>query len=188
MSASSLQIMFVPSVRDYSKSAFILAAIPLTVVLASRARSRAAMFAAAVGAGIVIGVGIGFRQDVIVMVPITIACVLLFRGSRPWTSLSEKAQVLAVFMLALIVTSFPIISKFSTKGSNSYHVILLGLADPYDDGIGITRSVYRVLPYYDDAYVAGVLSARTEIETGRGLEFSSPAYDRAGRELWFDVL
>ena len=188
MSVSSLQLMFVPHVRDYSKAAFILATIPLAVTLAYRARSRVTMFAAAVAVGIVIGVGIGFRQDVIVMVPITVACVLLFRGRRPWTSLSEKAQLVAVFMLALIVTSLPIVSKFSTKGSNSYHVILLGYADPFDDALGVTRSMYRVLPYYDDAYVAAVLSARTETQTGRELVFSTPAYDRAGRELWIDVL
>ena len=188
ISTASLQLMFVPHVRDYSKGAFFLAAIPLAIVLASRARSRKAMLAAAVAAGAVIGIGLGFRQDLAVMLPITIACILLFRGARPWTNLSEKAQAIAALVVTVAITAYPILSKFSTEGSNSYHVILLGYAESFDDGLGITRAPYRVQPYYDDGYVDLVLRTRSETREGRWTSYGSLAYDRAGRELWMEIL
>ncbi len=188
ISTSSLQLMFVPHVRDYSKGAFFLAAIPLAIVLASRARSRTAMLATAVAAGTVIGIGLGFRQDLLIMLPITIACILLFRGERPWTDLSQKAQAIAALAITIGITAYPILSKFSTEGSNSYHVILLGYADSFDDGLGITRPAYRVQPYYDDGYIDVILRTRTETREGRWTSYGSLAYDRAGRQLWMEIL
>ena len=69
MATASLQLLFIPQVRDYSKASFMLATIPLTILLACRGRTRASTFAAAIGAGAVMGIGLGFRRDILVMVP-----------------------------------------------------------------------------------------------------------------------
>jgi hypothetical protein len=184
MCTASLQLTFVPHVRDYSKGAFVLATLPLVILLASRVRSRAALLATAAAAGIMIGIGMGFKRDISIMTPIAIACIVLFRGTRPWTSLLEKTQAIAILLVALVATSYPILSAFQQEGSNNFHVILLGFADPSDDALGITRSVYRVQPYYDDNYLFAMLSARREVQTGRRPGVPSPEYDAAGQELW----
>lgn len=188
MTTANLQLGFVPHIRDYSKSGFVLLTIALIIVLAHRARSRAALLAAAAAAGAVIGVGLGFRRDIMVMAPIAVACIVLFRGARPWTNLSEKAQAIAALTLTLAMASYPIVAKFWSKGSSSFHQVLLGYADAFDDGLGIARPIYRVQPYYDDSYIIAVLSARTESKEGRWPPFASIEYDRAGRELWTGLL
>ena len=188
MCTSTLQLSVAPHIRDYSKGAFILAAIPFVVALAVRARSRAAMLALAATVGVVIGLGIGFKMDVAVMAPIAIACIVLFRSRRPWTGLLEKGLAIAVLTFTVMLTAYPVTSRLVSGGSNAFHVALLGYADPFDDNLGITRSVYRYFPYYDDGYIASVVNARAEVSTGHAAPYTSPAYDRASTELWTGLL
>jgi hypothetical protein len=188
MCTSSIQLSLVPNVRDYSKGGFILAVIPLILVATLRARSRTAVIALSAAAGALIGLGLGFRMDLAIMVPIAFACIFLFRDHRPWTALVEKALAVGALTAALLVTAYPVLLKVIGGGSNSFHVILLGYADQFDDSLGITRSVYRVLPYYDDGYVEQVVNARSERTTGHWPSFGSAEYDRFGRQLWTDLL
>ena len=188
MCASTLQLSFISSIRDYSKGAFILAAMPLIVALALRATSRAALLVLAAAAGLVIGIGIGFKMDVAVMAPIVVAAIIVFRGRRPWTGLAEKAQAVAVFALVMLGASAPVLDSLSRGGSNAVHVVLLGYADPFDAGLDVQPSVYGFFPVYDDGYVAAAVRTHGRTWARRQVIMPSVEYDQASQALWFDIL
>lgn len=182
--ASTNQLALVPQVRDYSKGAFILCVLPLIAVLALRPLSRRAVWTTAAATGMLIGFGLGFKMDVAIMAPLAVTCVVLLRGRRPWTGLREKAEVVGVLIVALLVAAGPLIYQLSEGGSNSFHVILLGFTGAFDVNLGIERSLYALLPFYNDGYLANVIQGHS----GLVLDFPSRAYDAAGRDLYFDVV
>jgi len=176
-----------PHIRDYSKAPFIvLACVPLAM-LALRPLPRRAVVLLSIACGVVVGLGVGFKMDVIVMAPIFVATVWLFRGERPWRAPVEKLLATAAFLLALAVAAAPVLFRVSSGGSNGYHVIVLGYSDPFDAGLGLTRPAYSVLPFYDDGYFKAVVQEYGARSSGVVPAFPSPAYDAASRSYWLEI-
>lgn len=183
MAASTLSLKLVPHLRDYSKGAFIAAALPLVVALALRVTGRGGVMALAAATGVVAGVGIGFKMDVAVTLPLAATVIVVFRGRRPWTAILDKSLGVAALVLAFMAAAAPILIHMSSGGSNVAHVTMLGWAAPFDSALGVERSLYSILPFYSDDYVARVI----EVASGGPLQFTSPDYDRAGMALWLEV-
>lgn len=180
---STLQLALVPHVRDYSKGAFIVCVLPLIALLALWPLSRRGRWACAAAAGALIGFGLGFKMDVAIMAPLAVAAIVLLRGTRPWTALAEKAEIVGVLGVALLLAAGPLLYRLSEGGSNSFHVILLGFTDGFDANLGIERSVYAFLPFYNDGYVANVIQGHSRAV----LDFPSRAYDAAGQNLFLEM-
>ena len=188
MGLSPLQLQQVVQVRDYSKGPFILFAIALTIAVASRPLSRRALLLMSAACGIAIGIGLGFRMDVLVMAPIFLASLALFRDRRPWTGLADKGLAAGAFLLAIFVSAAPVLFHLS-EGSNGFHVIFLGEAEPFDAELGLARSAYTQLPFYDDYYAASVVREYAWRETGaRPPDYGSTAYDTEGRAYWLQIV
>jgi hypothetical protein len=185
---STLQLSFIPHIRDYSKAAFIVAALPLIVALALRARAMVALLAVSAAAGATIGIGFGFRMDTAVMIPLAVAAIVLFRGGWPWRALPEKALALAVFLLCLAAPMWPVVSQLARGGSNESHVVLLGYADAFDVNLEIAPSIYRFIPFYSDTYVAIMVSGYATAFTAEPLAIPSPEYGAASRRLWLELV
>ena len=181
---SPLQLGYAPHLRDYAKAPFILAAAAIAVALVIKPMSMRQALLLGAAAGAVIGLGIGFRMDVLIMAPITLACVAVFRGAAPLRSMREKAIICAVFVATLGVTAWPIVSKQSSGGSNSIHVVLLGYSDWFDPMLGIEAAPYSFSPFYSDEYLRSVLRTRAANQHGVDAPMPSAAYDAAGIELW----
>lgn len=184
LAASPLPLAYAAHVRDFSKGAFVLAVIPFVIALTLRPMTLRALAATAAAAGAVVGIGLGFKMDVVVMAPITLACVLLFRGSRPWTALHEKAVIFAAMAAGVVVTAAPILAPLSSGGSNSVHVVLLGYSDWFDTRLGIQRGPYSFTPFYSDTYMMNVIQARAWDVGASSPGVPSPEYDAAALELW----
>jgi hypothetical protein len=185
---SPLQLQQLPQLRDYSKAPFILLAILLLVLVCTRPLSRRLVIALSAACGVVIGVGLGFKMDVVVMAPIFLASLVLFRDRRPWTGLADKAMAAGVFVLTLVLTAAPVLTRLSSGGTNGYHVILLGYADSFDDFLGVNRPVYSFLPFYSDVYLNAVLETYGEQVTGKYPSVPSPEYDAVSRAYWWKII
>lgn len=184
LASSPLQLLYAPHLRDFVKGAFVLATIPAVVALVLKASSprTVALFAAVTG--VVIGIGVGFRMDVAIMAPIAIASVVLFRGTRPWNAVGDKALAIGVLLVTLTVSGWPVLSRLSAGGSNAIHVVLLGNADWFDSRLGVEPASYGYLPFYSDTYLTNVLRVRAAEATGKDVTMPSAAYDAAGFALW----
>lgn len=184
---STLQLAYVPHVRDYSKGAFILASLPLVVALGAIGPDRRRVLAVAAAAGLVIGLGLGFKMDVAIMAPVALGAIVLGRGRWPWSDAAEKLAAAAVFTGALLLAAAPVLLRLGAGGSNAAHVVLLGYADGFEAPLGIVPSAYNLLPFYSDGYVAQVVNARHG-DPAAWLDFPSAAYDRAGLAFWGDLV
>lgn len=188
VAVSPVHLRQVSYLRDYVKAPFILFAIPLVVLVATRPVSRRRLVWLSAACGAVVGMGVGFRMDVLVMTPIFIFSVLCFRDRRPWTGLAEKGLAVGVFLLALTLASAPIVFRLSAGGSNAFHSILLGYSDPFDAGLGTVRSVYSFMPFYSDVYVQQVVQERAAGPHGEVVQLTTAAYDAATRGYWEQII
>ena len=182
--SSPLQLAYAPHLRDFIKGAFVLAVVPLLVALVLRVHSNRAIAVLAAAAGAVIGIGLGFKMDVAIMAPVTVACVVLFRGRRPWSEPGQKAVAVLALVATLAVTSWPVTSRLSSGGSNAIHVVLLGYSDWFDHRLGIEPAPYSLTPFYSDNYLRNVLRIRAKDATGMDAHMPSVAYDAAALDLW----
>lgn len=181
---STLHLALVPHIRDYSKGAFIVAALPCIAALALGAWSRRALWVIAAATGALIGAGVGFKIDVLIMLPLAVVCVVLLRGSRPWQARVEKGQLIGLLLVAWLATAGPVLARQSAGGSNLFHVILLGFSDSFDTTLGIEKSVYAFLPFYSDDYVGRIIQGQSRTP----IELFSPGYDQVGAALFFGLL
>jgi hypothetical protein len=188
MCLSPLHLQQLPNVRDYSKAPFILLALALMTVIALRPLSRRALFLLSAACGAVIGIGVGFKMDVFAMAPIAVASLVLFRDRRPWSGVREKVLASAALAAALAVTAAPMFVHLGAKGSNGFHVIVLGYSDPFDADLGLTRPAYSILPSYDDIYLSSLLREYGLRITGTTPNYPSAEYDAAGRSYWLHIV
>jgi hypothetical protein len=188
MCLSPLHLQQLPNVRDYSKAPFILVALALIVGIALRSLSRRALVWRSAACGAVIGIGAGFKMDVFAMAPIAFASLILFRDRRPWSGLRNKAFASAALAGALAVVAAPLFVHLGAKGSNGFHVIVLGYSNPFDVELGLTRPAYSILPSYDDIYLSSVLREYGLRITGETPRYPSAEYDAAGRRYWLHIV
>ncbi len=185
---SPMHLREAPNLRNYVKAPFILLAIPLIVLVALRPMSRRRLALLSAACGLVIGIGIGFKMDVLIMAPIFLVSLVGFRGRRPWTDLTSKSLAAGAFLLALTVTAGPIVYRLSAGGSNAFHVILLGYAEPFDASLGTRPSVYRALPFYSDLYVWEAVNehaGRTNAQ--QVIQLTTAPYAAATRAYWMQI-
>jgi hypothetical protein len=181
---SPLPLEYAASLRDFSKAPFVLAAIPLILAAAFRLEAARSLVLASAMLGAIIGIGLGFRMDVVVMVPIGLASIVLFRGRYPWAALRQKAVAALVLTAMLTLTSWPVLSRMAAGGSNAFHFILLGCSEWFDTRLGVEQASYTLLPFYSDEYLINQLRFRSISTRGVDARMPSAGYDDIGREQW----
>ena len=181
---SPLPLGYAASLRDFSKAPFVLAAVPLILLAAFRLGATRPLVLASAMLGAIIGIGIGFRMDVVVMAPIGLASIILFRGGYPWAALRQKALAAVALTAMLMLTSWPVVSRMAAGGSNAFHVILLGYSEWFDARLGVEPASYGLLPFYSDSYLSNQLRFRSITTRGVDAPMPSPVYDEVSREQW----
>jgi hypothetical protein len=179
VTTSGLNLGYLTWFRDYSKAPFLLASLALCGWLVTRVRTTRGLLVISVVQGLVIGIGFGFRTDVLVAVPLF---VLVVAGLLPreggWT-MKWRAAALAAFVLAFVVAGWPVLRGYG-KGANLSHVVLLGLAQPFDKPLGVAPAHYVVNPTYWDYQTE--VQTRTYVRASGGDDWaavSTVPYDRA---------
>lgn len=171
-----------PHLRDYAKAPFLLATLFVGGLLVVRPRPRRQALGLCAAGGAVLGVGLGFRNDLLLALPIlvvTIAALCPAGGPRP---AAARALMLGCLAGTLTLTGLPILKAYA-RSSNTPHVALLGLMTPFDTALGVDGSVYEYGYVYNDTYAA--LLVRGLLERDRPVGFLGPGtddYDGAAAE------
>lgn len=191
MAVSTIQLIYLPHFRDYSKAPFLLLAV---LALAWMARSRMSprrLVALAAGFGLLIGVGVGFRNDLLIAVPPFIATVLLFLPGPLKEGLSVKLAAIAACLLAIWVAMAPMRAIYAPGGGNSMqHVLILGLGDSFNADLGVSNDrLYSWGSAFKDEYAhAQASSYATRMWGARhALALYGPDYDRAASAFLAEV-
>lgn len=175
---SALHLGFLPYLRDYAKAPFILGLIVIMVrmvkgpLLVGRVLRLAGVF------GAVLGIGFGFRNDLLILVPPFIAVSLFCVPGPKLATMKPRLACLAVAALAFIVTAWPVLSAYG-RGSNTGHVMLLGLQKDFDGPLGIRGSIYDWGYRYDDGFANVLVNSFTERTAGHSVAYLSREYDQA---------
>src|SRR5581483_7336477 len=156
VTGSTLNLSILPLLRDYAKAPFLLCAVLIMGCIVTRASTRPAVFALAAAGGVVMGVGLGFRNDLLlVVVPfVFVLTFLLPQLPRPVTA---RLIACAVFAAAFGLSAAPVLADY-TRGTNTGHVTVLGLSAPFDAPLGIAPSIYEYGHFYLDTSAAAIIT------------------------------
>lgn len=148
-------LFYLPYLRDLSKAPFVLAGLFAAVWLVVRTPARSTLFLAMAILGLWIGVGYGFRPDVLIVLPLLVVTILLFRPTPLkqgwWNGVVATSLLVATF----IVAASPILLAFANAGMPSchWHFGLLGLSDMHSAELGMAPVDYSWLSHYRDELV-----------------------------------
>lgn len=182
------QLFNLPHLRDYIKAPFMLAAIAMIAWLLKGRVQPILMTRLLAATGLFIGIGIGFRIDLIILVPLFVA-VILFMQPGPWLpDLRKRLVVAATFLVCFIVAASPTLISMR-GGSNMPHVIILGLMEEFDQRLGIDPAHYGLGYHYLDMYANTLVSsfAYGASDVGTAISYPSTLYDSAGISYIVDV-
>lgn len=192
--AATLLFMFapimltsVPNPRDFCKAPFILAAILILGYLVKKHRGRGVFLGLALCYGLITGVGLGFRQDLRILLPVGLLILLVFAQGP----LRLRVRVAAgVLMLAgFIGPAAPILIAARDMPGSTHHMIM-GLAPICERNLGVSHASYFKLDSMLDglAYSARVMYARnTEGRTGE-VPYEKPEDEAVGKKYMLHVL
>ncbi len=177
------------SIRDFSKAPFILGALYLAALLATKHRSFRGVLGISVLLGLLLGGGMGFRQDAMIALPPALAAALFARGAVPlrwWMRAAAPAVMLAAFLLA----GAPILRAISLdQGAVSSHTLFQGLSLETESSLDFTGASWYLLPAPEDNLVHSTINtyARRHEDAAPMENYLSPTYGKAGRHMFFEV-
>jgi hypothetical protein len=181
MTASPLELRFLPQLRDYAKTPFILMLILILGLLVVLPFSRRRILVLAAAYGVVMGLGFGFRNDLLINVLPFIVTVALFLPAPIRSHARLKLAALALGAASFVMCAWPIITAYKS-GSNTTHVALLGLMASFDAPLGVTGSVYDWGAPYDDGFVMKMVGSYAERVHHRPVVVLSSEYERTAAE------
>jgi hypothetical protein len=174
---SPLGLSILPHYRDYAKAPFVLALVLLMArLVVGPGRVGTLLGLAALGGGIA-GIGLGFRNDLLItLVPFVIVLLALtpVASTRGWLF---RLGAVGVFALTFAVVARPVLADYS-EGSNTGHVILLGLMKPFDTPLGIDASLYDLGAWYDDSLGFRTIDSYAQRIERRSVVYGSLDFDR----------
>jgi hypothetical protein len=189
LSLSTLHLLNLPNIRDYSKAPFALLLIFLLGLLVARAPSWKRVLWIAAAYGIVMGIGYGFRTDLLINIPAFLLTMFLFLDANAGERLKYGAAAAAVGLAAFYLTALPIISAVNNTWGCQWHVAVLGLGDDPARDLQLRQPVYDWLDGFTDEFAyATTTSYAARREAGvKHIEYCSAEYDKATRSFMLDV-
>jgi hypothetical protein len=138
--------------------------------------------------GAILGVSLGFRRDLMVMVPLATFVILFCRVGNPFRHFKKTVSGLAAFAAGFVIAGWPLIETLST-GSNSGHIFMLGLSSTFTSQLGIEPSFYDWGQTYHDSYNRYLINVAAWINDNvtKALHISNHDYDVAGISYFLEI-
>lgn len=186
---SNLFLMHVPHLRDFSKAPFIYALIFLLCYMLKRIHNNRTMYVLSALYGIVFGIGLGFRKDLLLFMPLFILSVLIFFPSKKNKTLKIRIFCVAISIIAYTITGGNILIK-QLNGSNTYHVALLGLMDPFDKALDLEKDYYSYGYRYKDSYINLLVNdySNRVHRNKKNLSYANREYDEYSKKYFFTII
>lgn len=133
--------------RYFFQSPFLFSTFLVCLALTVRQWKPSSVLAFSALTGGMLGIGMGFRQDLLICLPPSLAGLLCFaRVKLPYT-LRRRATALFLFTLLFILFASPVLlRKETTGGETPLHAVLLGLSPRVESDLGFGGASYEVMP------------------------------------------
>ncbi|MGN6117460.1 MAG: glycosyltransferase family 39 protein [Nitrobacter sp.] len=155
LALSPIAVAFLPYLRDYAKAPFICWALAL-ILIAVRSRTTAHFVLAALLAGATIGFGIGFRADIVVVLPLALLAAVVGPDGPRVGALARLAAVAAV-VAGFALPAFPILSQ--ARGGGLGAMALEGASQPFLSYLAIRPAPYDIGDRYSDELTISGIAA-----------------------------
>ena len=154
---SPLHLAMAPHLRDYSKAPFfVLMLVALGVLVYERRASRLIPLGLVFGA--VQGIGFGMRTDVILNVlPFLFVLFAATPGGLRRNIPAKLGSAAATIVMFMVVT-VPVFKGYQAE-NNMWHIALLGLLSPFDQGLDMKPAPYDFGHAYLDGYVEATVGS-----------------------------
>jgi len=177
----------VSSFRDYSKAMFILAAVLVFVRLLRLGAKRQTLIESGALLGIILGIGIGFRYDIMVLLPP--ALFLLAAAPSAHHAYHWKSRLAAMLLMGALffACALPVLTAETERGTHDH--IMGGLAPGLSERLGIGGADYQLIAENDDMLTWALVN-HLAIETEGGTEairFIGEEAAAPGRRLLFEL-
>jgi len=179
-------LLLMPSLRDFSKAPFILLFMAVSGLCLIRRRPPRFLFLASPALALVPGIGYGFRQDILICLPVAclvLAALPLKSGYHPFLRAAAAALFLALFALV----AAPVLRGMRHEsGSVTTHTLFQGLSREAEQTMYFGDASYDLLLTPSDPETHAVVNAHARMHgmTEPMSLYLSPAYARAGRALF----
>lgn len=143
---------------EYSKTPWVLGVVLFCIGMVRHDASNKRLYWFALAAGMTGGIGIGFKPDVIAVLPLAVLTPLLFvRAPRP---LARKLTAAAIVVGGIVLTGAPMIYRnfFATTGS-LLPVQLLGGQDFETEALYAIRPLYDYGLIYNDSHITWLINS-----------------------------
>jgi len=117
-----------PLFRDFSKAPFILVTVFLLARSVKKRLTRRDYLITAALIGVVLGVGMGFRTDMLILVPLSIVVLLTCRLQRARYLPAFRFVAPLLLVLAFLLASFPVFLAHTSASFETGHDFLLGFS------------------------------------------------------------
>ena len=156
--------------RDYPKIPFLILGIALMGYLVVRELRPASRLAIAAAFGLTAGIGLGFRDDILLLLPFSVVAIVFLLPRRiAWR---ERGLIFLVVAIVFAVITLPISLNYGEGGANLWHILLMGVTNTYNPTLAVSTEPYFLAAYSGD-FVADDLVYL----------FASPFHDIAKAEL-----
>ncbi len=140
------------SLRDFSKAPFLLGGLlAIGWLVTRRAPMRfPRLFACLMG--LIAGVGMGFRQDAIILVPVSLAAILFLSPCAVYRSIPRRIAAALVCMLAFLAAAAPMLTRME-GGAQPYHPLAQGYSMLHMDRCSLKPGVCEPLASSHDNFI-----------------------------------
>lgn len=154
------------------------------VIKSGFTRGASGMVLPLVLSGAVVGWSIGLRMDALIFLPVFPAVAALAIPGFTRRELAFKAVACGAFVAAFLATGVPILRSLS-GGSNSSHVVVLGLMQDFDYALGIVSTPYDIGRHYSDGFAYSVIASHGLLKEGAKMpiHMGTAKYDAIGNRL-----
>jgi hypothetical protein len=192
MALSPYQLDMLPQLRDYSKQPFLFAFLLSSgCVITSQGWGR--FHFAAASAGFFAAIGLGFRTDLLIAIPFFVVVLAFCLVADKFQNAVQVGFGALVFAAVFLISAFPLLTYFGAGGGGSGHMILLGLATPFNHNLGLTTPIFDIGHLYNDAYIFNIVREFAYSLSPQGIDHSNirildSVYERSSNLLLLEYI
>lgn len=182
---------FAAYLRDLSKAPFIILILFLLIFMLMLKNRYIKLHHVAIAllAGALIGYGIGFRPDVLIVLPLAIFMIFFMLPGFQVRQVLKKIGLIALLGSTFFLMAYPILSAGKANGSCGFHFPLLGFGKQFSNALEIDQGSFGLAYTYMDDLAFKIVESHASRNFDTTLtKYCGVDYDQASGDLFLGLI
>jgi len=138
-------LAYISLFRDFTRAPFILAFCYLLILIVTIPFKTRNIIILSFLAGLVAGGSLGFRTDLLVLIPLLFVAIFFFSRTGVFKNLKTKFVAVILFLVIFIACGWPILKTMQQEDAKSAmaHCMLLGFMEPNNETLHVASDTYN---------------------------------------------